>query len=167
MLGFQHIYAEIDDLALLKQMARVYFERYAHGRLLEEMMIGVLIWNPGNMPPDVKLPWTLRQQPELFPLMLVGTAWMRHPDQQYKPWYEFGGCTPTYTLQPTTSYGAIDQFLRLLDHYLELHDEVWREAWQKVREPHCDGSIDDGYTLSAGNFRGPLVIGRKHMEYHK
>lgn len=163
MLGFQHLYAEVDDLDLLKQVIHMYFQHAIDSRS-STTMIGVLLWDP-TIDEVPRLPWNIVSPPSIFPLMMIQEATNRdEPNRQ--DWYLLGK-PPTYVLHPTKGYPALDQLLEQLQHYLTLHSALWDDAWQKQPKPDCDGSIGIGFSISAGHFSGPLVIGRSWMEYHK
>lgn len=160
-LGFQHLYTEVDSLELLQQVVKLYFTNEIKSR--NDLSIGVRIIRKGEKP---ELPWTLRSQPEVFPLMLISTALLPPPKGiSYDPWHGLHG-EPTHILRPTGSYLALDQLLDQLGHYIKLYDSAWREM-DLPREPDCDGSIEAGFSVSAGNYEGPLVIGWAWAEYHK
>lgn len=163
MLGFQHLYMEVDNLDLVKQVVTMYFEHAIRSRSATTM-IGVLMWDP-RVDEVPKLPWNIISPPSIFPLMMIQDAPNRdNPSPQ--DWYTLGK-PPTYILHPTQGYPALDQLLHQLPHYLTLHSDLWDDAWRQQPTPDCDGSIEPGFSLSAGYFNGPLVIGRRWMEYHK
>ncbi len=167
MSEFQHLYVEVGDIRIIKQLIRLYIhETFVIHQDKPKIMIGILIWDP-SADPLPRLPWTLRPQPEpLFPLLLID--WARISDQKPndQTWYKLAK-EPTYILRDTVGYSALAQLENQLGHYLSLHDGVWDKAWSSVPKPDCDGSIEPGFSLSASYFDGPLVIGRRWMEYHK
>lgn len=166
MSEFQYLYVEVGGLRILQQLIQLYLnESFVIHQHKPKIMVGVLIWDP-NADPLPRLPWALRPQPDLFPLMLIDWAPIPNQEPDDKPWYNLGG-KPTYVLRDTDGYSALNQLEHQLGHYLNLHDGIWDKAWSSVPQPDCDGTIESGFSLSAGYFNGPLVIGRQWMEYHK